>query len=76
MFDILLKGRKVLQQPETIGGVAASSSPGVVYTVYAYLAAQPIEKWVSTATFILIALQIFFLLKDQMKKRRERKQAK
>lgn len=67
---------KMVQPPDTITGVTINSSPGIAYTVYAYLSAQPVEKWVSFLTGVFVALQIFFFIKDRIAKKRERKPKK
>lgn len=66
----------MVQQPDTIAGVAVNSTPGLIYTIYAFLSAQPIEKWVSVATLIFVVLQTIFMVRDRMKKRRERNPSK
>jgi hypothetical protein len=62
-----------MHNTDSPGGVAATSAPGLIYAAFVYLFNQPIEKWVSAATFFFVVLQMFFLLKDRMKKRRHRK---
>lgn len=66
----------MVQPPDTVTGVTINSSPGLAYTVYAYLSAQPVEKWVSTLTGIFVLLQIIFLLRDRFKRNRDRKSKK
>jgi hypothetical protein len=62
-------------QNEITGALVRMSPPAAV-AAWNYLLGLPIEKWVSVATLIYIGLQAFFLLKDRMKKRRDRKAAK
>lgn len=57
-------------QPQNLADVAKASSPGIVYSAAAWLVNIPIEKWVSAATLILVVLQIVFLIRDRIKKRR------
>lgn len=57
-------------QPQNLLDVGKASSPGLIYTVVAWFANVPIEKWVSAATLILVILQIIFLIRDRFKKRR------
>ena len=59
---------KMIQQPDTVIGVAATSLPGIIYSIWVVIIAAPIEKWVSTATLIFIVLQIFFLIRDRFRK--------
>jgi dolichyl-phosphate-mannose--protein O-mannosyl transferase len=63
----------LLFQVDTPAGVAVTSSPGVAYAALVYLVGVPIEKWVSVAVLLFTVLQIIFLVKDRMKKRRARK---
>ena len=61
-----------MHNTDSPGGIVATSAPGLIYAAFVYLFNQPIEKWVSAATFFFVILQMFFL-KDRMKKRRHRK---
>lgn len=60
-------------QTQTPTGIAVTSSPGIAYAAWVYLVGLPLEKWVSFAVLVFTVLQIVFLLKDRMKKRRELK---
>lgn len=63
----------MLHNTDTPAGVVTTSSPGLAYAALVYVFNQPIEKWVSAATLCFIVLQMFFLLRDRRKKRRERR---
>lgn len=62
----------VLHNTDSPAGVAATSAPGVVYSVCVYLIGLPVEKWVSGLTAIFVTLQIIFMLADRVKKRGKR----
>jgi hypothetical protein len=59
-------------QNEITGAVVRMSPPAAV-AAWNYVLGMPIEKWVSVATLIYILLQAYFLLKDRLRKRRERR---
>lgn len=63
----------MLHNTDTAAGVATTSSPGVAYALVVYVFNQPIEKWVSAATFCFVVLQMFFLFRDRRKKRHNRR---
>lgn len=70
------KGLKVpFTSPQTFADVAKVSSPGLAYTAWTWLLNLPVEKWASFATFVLVVLQIIFLLRDRLKKRRAARRA-
>lgn len=51
---------------------AVKSAPPVAVTLADVIMGIPIDKWVAIATLIYVLLQTFFLLKDRLKKRREK----
>lgn len=60
----------MLHNTDSAAGIAATSTPGLLYAVWVYLIGQPIEKWVSAVTLAFVTMQLVFLLRDRMKKRR------
>lgn len=58
---------------DEIANAAAKAAPPSVIVSWSYLADMTLDKWVAVATLIYVLLQTFFLLKDRLKKRRERK---
>lgn len=65
----------MMSSPDSAHGVAVQAAPGVAFTVVNWMLDIPVEKWVSVATLIFVVLQIFFLLRDRMKKRKARHEA-
>lgn len=61
------------QQPDSATGVLAQASPGIAFTLVNWMLDIPVEKWVSVATLIFVVLQIVFLVRDRMKKRKSRR---
>jgi len=61
------------QQPDSASSVLAQASPGLAFTVANWVLDIPVEKWVSVATLIFVVLQIIFLLRDRLKKRKARR---
>jgi hypothetical protein len=76
LFDSTSKGFKLIDQSQTAAGIAATSTPGLLYLAWHYFTSIPIEKWVSIATFIFVTLQIIFLLADRIKKRKAHRKAR
>ncbi len=72
MFDNI----SLVGQPQSPGQVATQSAPSLFYLAWTYLSSQPLDKWVQAATLCFVVLQTFFLLRDRLRKRRERKVAK
>lgn len=64
-----LKGSSMLHNTDSAAGVAATSTPGLLYATWVYLIGLPVEKWVSTVTLLFIVLQMVFLLRDKLGKR-------
>lgn len=65
----------MLHNTDSAAGIAATSTPGLLYAVWVYLIGQPIEKWVSAVTLAFVTMQLVFLLRDRMKKRRGKRGA-
>lgn len=62
----------MLHNTDSAAGVAATSTPGLLYAGWVYLIGLPVEKWVSGLTGIFVVMQMVFLLVDRMKKRGKR----
>jgi hypothetical protein len=62
----------VIHNTDSAAGVAATSTPGLLYAAWVYMVGLPIEKWVSAATLAFVLLQMSFLVRDRMKKRGKR----
>jgi hypothetical protein len=61
------------EQSQTIASASAKAAPPVAVTTADLFLGMPLDKWVAVATLVYVVLQTFFLLKDRLKKRRERK---
>lgn len=63
----------MLHNTDSAAGVAATSAPGLLYVVWVYLINLPVEKWASALTVAFILMQMFFLLWDKLRKRRDKR---
>lgn len=63
----------MLHNTDSAAGVAATSTPGLLYAAWVYWIGLPVEKWVSGLTAVFIAIQIAFLLADRWKKYRDKR---
>ncbi len=62
----------MLHNTDSAAGVAATSTPGLIYLAWVYLTSLPVEKWASSLTVVFVLLQTFFLLRDKLKKHGKR----
>lgn len=63
-------------QDETVSAAAAKAAPPAIVTSAAMLFGLTLNDWVAVATLIYVGLQIFFLLKDRLRKHRARQGGK
>lgn len=63
----------MLHNTESLPGVAATSMPGLFYAALVFLFDKPVSWWASMAALVFTLLQIFFLLRDRLKKRTTRR---
>lgn len=54
---------------DEIVSATMKATPPAAVTAYTYVLGMPIEKWVSVATLVYIALQAYFLIQDRISKR-------
>ncbi|MES2072330.1 MAG: hypothetical protein V4488_18375 [Pseudomonadota bacterium] len=60
-------------QDESISAAAAKAAPPALVTGAAVIFGLTLNDWVAIATLVYVGLQTFFLLKDRLRKRKEKR---
>ncbi|WP_394780580.1 hypothetical protein [Undibacterium sp.] len=60
-------------QDESVSAAAAKAAPPALLTSASILFGLTLNDWVAIATLIYVGLQTFFLLKDRLRKRKEKR---
>lgn len=64
---------KDIMQDESISAAAAKAAPPAIVTSASIFLGFTLNDWVAIATLIYVGLQTFFLLKDRLRKRKEKR---
>lgn len=61
------------EQTTSITMASVKAAPPVAVTFTEFILGIPLADWVQFATLVYVALQIFIIVRDQFKKRRDRR---